>query len=135
MNHKRIFIVMLAALLPLLAACQTPADSRAQFCRGLRGLAPAVTQLAEGKDAANAGALKQQLTLFRDQLSLVVSQAAQSPSLSLDNLIQSLEAFETQVRALPDAMPIQQAMASVKEAAGRFEREYQAIASAVCAAE
>lgn len=134
MVHKRIFIIVLMALLPALSACQSPADSRAQFCNGLRELAPAVSQLAEGKDVASAGQLKQKLVIFRDALSLVVSQASQLSNLNLDNLIQALDAYETQVKALPDEMLIQQVNANVSAAAGKFKSEYEAIADAVCAA-
>jgi hypothetical protein len=134
MIHKRIFIVVLMALLPALSACQSPADNRAQFCDGLRGLAPAVAQLVEGTDVANAGQLKQKLVIFRDALSLVVSQASQLSNLDLDNLIQALDAYETQVKALPDEMPIQQVNANVSVAAGRYKGEYEAITGAVCAA-
>lgn len=134
MINKRVFIVVLLALLPALAACQPASDARAQFCAGLRDLEPAVTQLVEGKDIENAGQLKQQLVLFRDSLSLVVSQASQISNLSLDNLIQSLETYEAKVKALPDDMPMQQVMANVGDAAGKFRKSYDDIAGAVCAA-
>jgi hypothetical protein len=133
MVHKRMIVLALLVLLPALAGCQPAGEARAQFCAGLRGLAPAVTQLVEGKDVASAGQLKQKLVLFRDALSLVVSQASQIPNLDLDNLIQSLDAYETQVRALPDEMPIQQVNANVSAAAGKFKGEYEAISGAVCA--
>jgi hypothetical protein len=133
MINKRFVIVVLLALLPALAACQSASDARSQFCAGLRDLAPAVTQLVEGKDIANAGQLKQQFVLFRDSLSLVVSQASQISNLSLDNLIQSLEAYEAKIKALPDDTPIQQVMASVSDEAGKFRKSYDDIAGAVCA--
>ena len=133
MATKRWIIVALMMLMPALAACQSANESRAQFCSGLRDLAPAVTQLVEGKEMASAGQLKQSLALFRDALSLVVSQASQISNLDLDNLIQALEAYETQVKALPDETPIDQTMASVKEAAGKFKGEYDTTAGSVCA--
>lgn len=125
--------ICLIALVVVLSACQSASDSRAQFCGGLRGLAPAVGQLVEGKDVTNAGQLKQSLVIFRDALSMVVSQASQIPNLDLDDLIQALETFETQVKALPDETPIQQTLASLRETAGRFKGEYDTIASTVCA--
>lgn len=129
---KQIVVVVLLLLWPALAACQSANDSRAQFCDGLRGLAPAVVQLVEDRDMANAGHLKQSLVIFRDALSQVVGQASQIPNLSLDNLIQALDAYETQVKALPNDTPIQQVMANVREAAGKFKGEYDAVAGAVC---
>ncbi len=131
-NTKRIVVVVLMLLWPALSACQSAADSKAQFCAGLRGLAPSVTQLVEGRDVASAGQVKQSLAVFRDQLSLVVSQASQISSLSLDNLIQALETYEAQVKALPDDMTIQQVMVNVGEAAGKFKSAYDATAGAVC---
>lgn len=133
MVHKRIFIILLMVILPAMSACQSAADSKSQFCNGLRALEPSVTQLVEGKEVANAGQLKQSLVIFRDALSLVVSQASQVSNLNLDNLIQALEDYETQVKALPDETPIAQVMTSVGEAAGKFKGEYEAIAGTVCA--
>jgi hypothetical protein len=128
---KRICIV---ALMVLLAACsQSANDSRAQFCNGLRGLEPSVAQLVEGNDIANAGQLKQSLVLFRDALSAVVGQVSQIPNLNLDNLIQSLDAYETRVRALPNDTPIRQTLTDAREAAGKFKSEYDGVAGAVCA--
>lgn len=92
-----------------------------------------MAQLVEGKNIANAGQLKQSLVIFRDALSMVVSQASQIPNLSLDKLIQSLDAYETRVKALPNDMPIQQAMTNASETAGKFKSEYDAVAGAVCA--
>lgn len=128
-STKRLFAVM---LMVLLAACQSASDSRAQFCNGLRGLEPSVAQLVEGKDIANAGQLKQSLVIFRDALSAIVGQASQIPNLNLDNLIQSLDAYETRVKALPNDTPIQQALADAREAGGKFKSEYDAVAGAVC---
>jgi len=133
-NTKRMLLVVLLMLLPALAACQPAGEARAQFCAGLRDLAPAVAQLVEGKEAVNAGQLKQKLVIFRDSLSLVVSQAPQLSSLNLDNLILALDAYETQVKALPDEMSIAQVNAAAAAAAGKFKGEYEAIAGAVCAA-
>ena len=132
-STKRFVIVTLLLLWPALAACQSSNDARAQFCDGLRGLAPSVAQLAEGKNIANAGQLKQSLVIFRDAISMVVGQAAQIPNLSLDNLIQSLDAYETRAKALPNDMPIQQAMTSLSGVAGKFKCEYDAVAGTVCA--
>lgn len=133
MVYKRIFIIALLLLWPALAACQSAGDARTQFCDGLRGLEPAVAQLVEGKDIADAGQLKQSLALFRDALSMVVGQASQIPNLNLDNLIQSLDAYELRVKALPNSTPIQQALMDAREAAGKFKGEYDAVAGAVCA--
>lgn len=130
---KRFVIVVLLVLWPALAACQSANDSRSQFCDGLRGLAPSVAQLVEGRDIANAGQLKQSLVLFRDALSMVVSQASQIPNLNLDNLIQALDAYETQVKALPNDTSIQQVMTKAGVAAVTFKSEFDAVAGAVCA--
>lgn len=122
----------LLILMALLVACQSADDARAQFCGSLRGLEPTVAQVVEGKDLATAGQLKQSLALFRDALSAIVGQASQIPSLNLDNLIQSLDAYETRVKALPDNAPIQQALVDAHEAAGKFKSEFDVVTSAVC---
>lgn len=132
-STKRIVVVVLMLLWPALAACQPAAESKAQFCEGLHGLTPAVAQMIEGKDIPNAGQLKQALVIFRDALSRVVGQASQIPNLSLDNLIQSLDAYETQVKALPNETPMQQVMVNVSAAAGKFKGEFDTLAGAVCA--
>jgi hypothetical protein len=132
---NRIFIASLLILLPILSACTSVGEARAQFCNNLRGVDKVVGELKDSNAVANVGQLREKVKVIRDGLSLAASVAPPGLGVNFDGLIKSLDDLDKATQDLPNDMPIQEALTRAGGAADEVKKQYDIIYNSVCAAQ
>ena len=133
-RHIILAAVCAVLLLPVLTACNAVGDARSQFCANLRTVDQSVGQLKDSKVISTVGQLRDKIKVIRDGLSTAAAIAPPSLGVNFDGLIKSLDELDKAAQALPNDMPIQEALTKIGGAADDVKKQYDAVYDNVCGA-